>query len=49
MLNLFCWIAVVVGVVLALPFSLQDNQIGDVGAEALARAVHVNTSLKTLL
>ena len=29
-------------------FSLYGNQIGDVGAEALARAVHANTSLETL-
>ena len=29
-------------------FSLEGNQIGDVGAEALARAVHANTSLETL-
>ena len=48
MLNLFAGSRWWCGVVFALLFSLGGNQIGDVGAEALARAVHVNTSLKTL-
>ena len=45
----FCWIAVMVWGGVCSAFSLNENQIGDVGAEALARAVHVNTSLKTLV
>ena len=48
MLHIFDGLRWWCGVVLALLFSLQNNQIGDVGAEALARAVHVNTSLETL-
>ena len=44
----FGWIAVVVWGGACSAFSLSDNRIGDVGAEALARAVHVNTSLETL-
>ena len=44
-----CWIAVVVRGGACSAFSLTENQIGDVGAEAFARAVHVNTSLKKLV
>ena len=43
-----CRIAVIVGVVLVLLFSLNRNQIGDVGAKTLAGAAHENTSIKEL-